>query len=126
MATTHTITSPRAGDRLYKFTALADSESFDINAGGAKRIFFQVPTGTFNSSTVKLQGSLDGVTFTDLYPVYSYATIGPATGLTLPGSVAATAVSQAILEVQMVPHIRITVSGGTGTGIAVNILLTTL
>jgi hypothetical protein len=121
MATTHTVTSPASGDLLYSFTALADGDTFDIDASAAKSILFQVTGGTYNSSTVALTGSLNGTNFAPLFGKQQLTT-----GVAVTTAVSATASNQTIWDVQPTRIARVAVTGGTGTGLTCNVLIRTL
>jgi len=121
MATTNTVTSPYAGQTVYSFTALADTDTFDIDCSSAKEILFQVTAGTFGGSTLALTGSLNGTNFTPLYQRNAIAIA------TIPASpVSATAANLLVFDVQPTRFARIQVTGGTGTGIQCTLILRTL
>jgi len=126
MATTHTVTSPASGDQLYSFTALADGDTFDIDASAAKSILFQVTGGTFNASTVALTGSLNGTNFTPLYHNASGFGVAWGAGVASNTAVQATSANQGLWHVQPSRIVRVQVTGGTGTGLTCNVLIRTL
>jgi hypothetical protein len=124
MATTNTVTEASAGVTLYSFTALADADSFDFPGeyATAKRILFQVTGGTFNSSTVALVGSLNGTNYAPLYATSSNIT----TGVVVAAAASAIAANGNLWDVQPSRKLRLTVTGGTGTGITANVAIVTL
>lgn len=111
---------------LYSFTALADGDTFDIDASAAKSILFQVTGGTFSLSTVALTGSLNGTNFTPLYHNASGFGVTWGAGVASNAAVSATGPNQAIWHVQPCRIVRVQVTGGTGTGITCNVLIRTL
>jgi hypothetical protein len=121
MATTNTVTSPTAGDTIYSFSALANGDTFDIDASAAKSILFQVTGGTFNSSTVALVGSLDGTNWAPLFGKNQLTT-----GVAVTSDVKAVAANAIVWDVQPSRFVRVSVTGGTGTGITAVVLLRTL
>lgn len=125
MATTNTVSEPSTGVTLYSFTALANGDSFDFPGeyASVRRVLFQVTGGSFNSSTVALVGSLDGTNFTPLYAKGTEHTNGALIVL-IPA--AATAANQVLWDVQPSRKLRLTVTGGTGTGITANVAIVTL
>jgi hypothetical protein len=122
MATTNTVTS-LGNATLYSFTALANGDTFDVPGGdfsGAEAILFQVTGGTFNSSTVALVGSLNGTNYAPLYAKNSIISAGlPVT------AVSATSANVIVWDVQPCSKLRVTVTGGTGTGLTANLLILT-
>lgn len=121
MATTNTVTSPYAGQTVYSFTALANGDTFDIDTSSAHTILFQCTAGTFSGSTLGLVGSLDGVNFAPLYQANQ-----PISGVAVTSSIALTSVNTAVWHVQPTRILRLSVTGGTGTGIQCTLILRTL
>lgn len=124
MATTNTVTEASAGVTLYSFTALANGDTFDFPGkyATARRILFQVTGGTITGDTIALVGSLNGTNFAPLYATSSNIT----TGVVVAAAVSAVAANANVWDVQPCRKLRLTVTGGTGTGITANVAIVTL
>lgn len=124
MATTNTVSEVAAGVTLYSFTALANGDTFDFPGeyATAKRILFQVTGGTITGDTIALVGSLNGTNFSPLYATSSNITIG----VVVAAAVSAVAANANVWDVQPCRKLRLTVTGGTGTGITANVAIVTL
>lgn len=123
MATTVTVTSPASGATLYSWDLLAVGDTTEaISSYAAKKILVQFTGGTFGASQINLQVSVDGTNWLPMYedgPSTSNATIG----VTTPAAVAATAAGVKIYNGQPAPFFRVSVTGGTGTGLQVRVIV---
>ena len=126
MATTVTVTSPASGATLYSWNALALNDVTDgIASYAAKRILVQFTGGTFSGSQINFDVSVDGVTWVPGFedgPSMTNSTIGNST----PANVLATAAGIKIYNAQVAPFFRVTVTGGSGSGLQVRVMVYTL
>lgn len=119
MATTNTITEPVPGTFVHKYTALAAGDTATIQCIGADLLLVQVVSvSSIGDSVISLLASIDGTTFDGAIPLTD-----PASGLAATnGGITATAAT-GVMRVQQTGYLRLSVSGTTGTGIVIHVLV---
>ena len=119
MATTNTITEPVPGILVHKYTALAAGDTATIPCMGADLVLVQVVSvSAIGDSTISFLASIDGTTFSGAIPLTDLASGVAATS----GGITATAAT-GVLRVQQTGYLRLSVSGTTGTGIVIHVLV---